>query len=71
LLKSLCADNAASLLSAAIHLSDPWLREKCFSFTLQNLEKVSKTRSFHEMAKSHPEVLVEIVQKLSTLVYFT
>ncbi|KAG4061941.1 hypothetical protein PC123_g3193 [Phytophthora cactorum] len=69
LLESLCIDNAAKTLLAAIQHNDPVLRDTCFSFTLRNLEKVSKTKSFHEMAKRDPEMVVKIVQKVSTLVH--
>ncbi|KAI9986593.1 hypothetical protein PInf_025624 [Phytophthora infestans] len=71
LLESLSIDNAANMLLAAIQHDDPVLRDACFTFTLRNLEKVSKTKSFIEMAKRDPEMVVQIVQKVSTMVNFT
>ncbi|KAK1947205.1 hypothetical protein P3T76_001215 [Phytophthora citrophthora] len=65
---SMCVDNAGEILSIAIKHNDPVLREKCFSYMLRNLEMVSKSRSFHELANNYPEVVVQIVQKLSSLV---
>lgn len=59
------------MLLAAIQHDDPVLRDACFTFTLRNLEKVSKTKSFIEMAKRDPEMVVQIVQKVSTMVNFT
>ncbi|ETK74649.1 hypothetical protein F441_18976 [Phytophthora nicotianae CJ01A1] len=71
LLDSLCVDNAANTLLAAIQHHDPVLRDACFTFTLHNLEKVSKTKSFHEMARRDPEMVVKIVQKVSSLVHIS
>ncbi|KUF76529.1 BTB/POZ and MATH domain-containing protein 2 [Phytophthora nicotianae] len=71
LVDSLCVDNAANTLLAAIQHHDPVLRDACFTFTLRNLEKVSKTKSFHEMARRDPEMVVKIVQKVSSLVHIS
>ncbi|KAG7379480.1 hypothetical protein PHYPSEUDO_008527 [Phytophthora pseudosyringae] len=69
LMDSLSVDNVAGIMNAALQHDDPLLREKCFSFMLRNLEFVSKTKSFREMATSNPEMVVKIVQEVSSLVH--
>ncbi|KUF96066.1 Ketol-acid reductoisomerase [Phytophthora nicotianae] len=64
------SDNVELFVAADRH-HDPVLRDACFTFTLRNLEKVSKTKSFHEMARRDPEMVVKIVQKVSSLVHIS
>ncbi|TDH68985.1 hypothetical protein CCR75_000944 [Bremia lactucae] len=67
LLESLRIDNAATTLLLAIQHNDSTLRDACFAFTLRNLESISKTQAFHDMAKRDPMMVVQIVQHVSTM----
>ncbi|TDH68635.1 hypothetical protein CCR75_000937 [Bremia lactucae] len=71
-LKRICAhqlqtivsvDNVSSILQAADQHNCPSLRDKCFEFTLQNFDIVSKTESFVQMARTNIELALQILQK--------
>ncbi|KAJ8552260.1 hypothetical protein ON010_g10286 [Phytophthora cinnamomi] len=69
LLNSVGVDNVANILQLAAEHGDAPLQAECFIYTLRNLEAVSKTKAFQEMAHKNPNMMVKIVQQLSTRTY--
>lgn len=65
LMKSVGVHNVADILLIADELGHASLRDECFAYTLRNLEAVSKTKSFQEMAHRNPNMMVKIMQELS------
>ncbi|KAE9041041.1 hypothetical protein PR002_g4642 [Phytophthora rubi] len=57
LLKSVGIDNVADMLLLAVEHGDVSLQDECFAYTLRNLEAVSKTKSFQEMAHRNPNMM--------------
>ncbi|CEG46013.1 Kelch repeat-containing proteins [Plasmopara halstedii] len=60
--KTVTVDNVSSILQAADQHNSPSLRDKCFAFTLQNFDIVSKTPSFVQMARTDIELALQILQ---------
>ena len=63
MLCSITYENAASVLHAADTYSAVHLREKAFSFVLENFDKVSKTEAFEEMGRTNMELVFEVLRQ--------
>lgn len=61
-------DVAEKLLVAAEH-DDESLRDECLSYILRYPTTVSNTHAFMEMARSNPELMVWVAQKMASLIH--
>tara|TARA_B110000305_G_scaffold71872_1_gene80654 strand:+ start:231 stop:425 length:195 start_codon:yes stop_codon:yes gene_type:complete len=63
MLASINTENAALVFHASDVHNAQTLRGKCLNFILANFERVSKSNTFEEMARSNVELVFEILRK--------